>query len=213
MIIASPAKKEISIPLQPLSTSSSSSSSSSLSSSSSVASNSTVSSFQDKEEVITNATTAAAATVDHVTVHPRTRGQNDMITQVFGQASLFDTQVNDILSITTSLSGSTVNKSIKTLTCEAFIHNETVFLSSPFVGTNAGILNWADGEFQSCITHLIELAEEKTGCTALIVAIDRRLYKESLSTVLRAFMYLGFEMVSPSVHGQEPGYILVGYEL
>jgi hypothetical protein len=60
---------------------------------------------------------------------------------------------------------------------------------------------------------LIELAEEKTGCSALIVSIDRRNYKDSLSTILRAFMYLGFEMVDPAVYGQEPGYVLVGYEL
>lgn len=60
---------------------------------------------------------------------------------------------------------------------------------------------------------MIELAEEKTGCTALIVSLDRRLYKDSLSTLLRAFMYLGFEMVDPVLYGQEPGYILVGYEL
>lgn len=63
------------------------------------------------------------------------------------------------------------------------------------------------------ITHLIELAEEKTGCGALIVSIDRKNYKENLSTILRAFMYLGFEMVDPAIYRQEPGYLLVGYEL
>lgn len=60
---------------------------------------------------------------------------------------------------------------------------------------------------------MIELAEEKTGCTALVVILDRSLFKDSLSTMLRAFMYLGFEMIDPAVYGQEPGYILVGYEL
>lgn len=60
---------------------------------------------------------------------------------------------------------------------------------------------------------MIELAEEKTGCNALIVSIDRKNYKDSLSTIIRAFMYLGFEMVDPTIYGQEPGYVLVGYEL
>ncbi|KAG0802251.1 hypothetical protein G6F22_000446 [Rhizopus arrhizus] len=125
-----------------------------------------------------------------------------MITQVFGQATLFDTNVDEVLSIH-------ITRSNKTLTCEAFILNQTVFLNSPFVG----LLDWTEGEFPTCITHLIELAEEKTGCTALIVSLDRRLYKDSLSTLLRAFMYLGFEMVDPVLYGQEPGYIFVGYEL
>lgn len=63
------------------------------------------------------------------------------------------------------------------------------------------------------ITHLIELAEEKTGCSALVVSIDRRNYKDTLNTMLRAFMYLGFEMIDPAIYGQETGYVLVGYEL
>lgn len=63
------------------------------------------------------------------------------------------------------------------------------------------------------ITHLIELAEEKTGCSALVVSIDRHNYKDTLSTMLRAFMYLGFEMINPAIYGQEAGYVLVGYEL
>lgn len=179
MIIASPAKKEISIPLQPMTSAVSS-----------------LSLFEAEE----------AAAVDLVSVKSRNKSQQDFVVQVFGQASMFNAEVEETLSITTT-------KSNRTLTCEAFIHNNTVFLSSPFVGTNAGLLNWADGEFQSCITHLIELAEEKTGCSALIVSIDRRNYKETLSTILRAFMYLGFEMVDPAIYGQEPGYVLVGYEL
>lgn len=186
MIVASPAKKEISIPLQPMT--------------SAVSSSNKLNLFETEE----------AASVDLVTVNSRSNGQNDFIVQVFGQTSVFNVQVEETLSITTTHSA---DKSNRTLVCEAFIHNNTVFLSSPFVGTNAGLLNWADGEFQSCITHLIELAEEKTGCSALIVSIDRRNYKDSLSTMLRAFMYLGFEMVDPAIYGQEPGYVLVGYEL
>ncbi|KAG2229605.1 hypothetical protein BDF21DRAFT_379632 [Thamnidium elegans] len=179
MIIASSAKKEISIPLQPMT---------------SVSSSNNIYSVEE------------TAPVDLVTVNSRNKGTDDFIVQVFGQTGLFDLQVNETLSISTC-------KSTRTLVCEAFIHNETVFLSSPFVGANAGLLNWADGEFQSCITHLIELAEEKTGCSTLVISIDRRNYKDSLSTVLRAFMYLGFEMVNPSIYGQESGYVLVGYEL
>lgn len=140
MIIANPAKKEISIPLQPMT--------------SAVSSN-----IYPVEE---------AAAVDLVTVNSRKKGKrikvsfkllyslffflkkkigtNDFIVQVFGQTSLFDVQVKEILSISTSHS---VDKSLRNLSCEAFIQNDTVFISSPFVGANAVLLNWADGEFQS----------------------------------------------------------------
>ncbi|KAI9494660.1 hypothetical protein BDB00DRAFT_787013 [Zychaea mexicana] len=96
----------------------------------------------------------------------------------------------------------------KPVQCQAFIHNDTVFLTCPVMDC---LSNWADGEFQSCITHLIELAEEKTGCEYLVIAIDRRHLDNN--TVLKAFMYLGFQMIEPSVYGQELGYVLVGYEL
>ncbi|CAO3701858.1 unnamed protein product [Rhizopus stolonifer] len=177
MIIASSAKKETSIPLEPI--------------------KSDLFTPEDKQE-----------TEDYVIVHPRTTGQQDMITQVFGQASVYDVKVDEILSIHTTLA--LPNQSPKTICCEAFILDQTVFLNSPFA---AALLHWADGEFQSCITHLIELAEEKTECSALIVSLDRRLYKESSSTLLRAFMYMGFEMIDPSVYRQEPGYVFVGYEI
>ncbi|KAF1802431.1 hypothetical protein V8B55DRAFT_1352540 [Mucor lusitanicus] len=194
MIIASPAKKEISIPLQPMT---------SVSSSTTTASNNN-NNNNPKINLV-----AEETAVDIVTVNAR-NGKSDYIVQVFGQTSVFHSQVEETLSIKTTRPGF---PETRTLSCEAFIHNDTVFLSSPFVGQNAGLLNWADGEFQSCITHLIELAEEKTGCSALVVSIDRHNYKDTLSTMLRAFMYLGFEMIDPAIYGQEAGYVLVGYEL
>ncbi|KAI8373738.1 hypothetical protein BD560DRAFT_394195 [Blakeslea trispora] len=198
MIIASSAKKEISIPLQPMTSTISSNKSSTTNSA-------------DIPNQFALCDVVEDDAVDVVTINARYPGQNDFIAQVFGQASAFSAQVEEILTITTKQIGRT-EKCMRNLTCESFIHNDVVFLSSPFVGNHAGLLNWADGEFQSCITHLIELAEEKTGCHALVVWIDKHEYKQSLSTILRAFMYLGFEMVDPCVYGQEPGYILVGYE-
>ncbi|KAI9468971.1 MAG: hypothetical protein EXX96DRAFT_99983 [Benjaminiella poitrasii] len=189
MIIASPAKKEISIPLQPISSAISSSSNNS------------------KFNIIYDDIEQEETAVDFVTINGRHKGQNDFIVQVFGQSNTFDSQVDETLSIQTT------HNNEKTLSCEAFIHNNNVFLSSPFVGHKTGLLNWADGEFQSCITHLIELAEAKTGCSGLVVCISKQQYKDNLSTILRAFMYLGFEMINPTIYGQESGYVLVGYEL
>jgi hypothetical protein len=141
MIIASPAKKEISIPLQPMTSAVSSPTSSN-----------------------TNNVIGETAAVDVVTINSRNNNgkiyvykpfilsnfliEGDFIVQVFGQTSVFNTQVNETLSITTTHVGYS-EKSMRTLCCEAFIHNDTVFLSSPFVGNNAGLLNWANGEFQS----------------------------------------------------------------
>ncbi|KAI8081985.1 uncharacterized protein B0P05DRAFT_538895 [Gilbertella persicaria] len=199
MIIASAAKKEIPIPLQPMT--------------STVSSNTNTNNNTADNSNGTNKRTLRenVEEIDLVTINSRHPGQNDFIAQVFGQTSVFNAQVEETLTITTKQTGH-AGKCMKSLTCESFIHNDVVFLSSPFVGNHAGLLNWADGEFQSCITHLIELAEEKTGCHALVVWIDKHQYKDSLSTILRAFMYLGFEMVVPGVYGQEPGYVLVGYE-
>lgn len=82
MIIASPAKKEISIPLQPMTS----------------AVSSPTSSNANNANVL-----GETAAVDVVTVNSRNNnGQSDFIVQVFGQTSVFNTQVNEILSITTT---------------------------------------------------------------------------------------------------------------
>ncbi|KAG0166116.1 hypothetical protein DFQ28_009008 [Apophysomyces sp. BC1034] len=146
--------------------------------------------------------------LDVVNVQKRINGK-DFVTQMFGQSNPINHQVDEILVISTTFQTSACKR---TLQCQAFIFGNTVFLSSPLVGDNSGLSTWADGEFQSCITHLIELAEEKTGCNALVVAVDRQ-KEDSVNTILRAFMYLGFQMVDPAVYRQEPGFILVGYEL
>ncbi|KAI9265631.1 hypothetical protein BY458DRAFT_513499 [Sporodiniella umbellata] len=134
-----------------------------------------------------------------VTVRACTRSPKDAMALVFGQTVL-DTQVNQTLSITGKVAH-------HLLECEAFVVNQTIFLSSP----STSLLDWEGHEFQSCITHLIDMAEKQTGCTALVFMLRSQLYQHSLSTLLRAFMYLGFEMMGS--YGQDPAYVLVGYEL
>jgi hypothetical protein len=34
-----------------------------------------------------------------------------------------------------------------------------------------------------------------------------------VNTILRAFMYLGFELVNPSLYNHDSSFVLVGYEL
>jgi hypothetical protein len=129
---------------------------------------------------------------DIVTFTKRDKARkHDWVSQVFGSL-----EVEELMVISTPALASP---------CQAFISDSTVFLSAPVI--------LQDGCFQSCITHLLELAEEKTGCENLVVVIDRRNLDTEFKNLLRAYMYSGFQMVNPSVYGQEPGFVLLGYEL
>ncbi|CAO3590296.1 unnamed protein product [Absidia cylindrospora] len=137
------------------------------------------------------------------------RYEGDFMNKVFGKSTVIN-KVEQAMTIATTRPTGVYYQSRK-LQCQAIIYNDTVFLSSPFVGSNSGLINWAPGDFQSCVTHLIELAEEKTGCSAMVVVIDKH-DKIELNTILRAFMYLGFEMLNPSLYNQDSRFVLVGYE-
>lgn len=69
-----------------------------------------------------------------------TDSQKDFVATVFGRASQIDSQVDELMLISTPIHGRTVE-------CQAFIHNQTVFLSSPVVGNDSS--GWGDGDFQS----------------------------------------------------------------
>ncbi|KAI9264188.1 hypothetical protein BDA99DRAFT_536914 [Phascolomyces articulosus] len=181
MIIASHAKKELAIQLQVLQ-------SPTTTPSPSVTSNTATS------------TSVSPASPETLCFPHEYCTKNDFVGTVFTRWSK---SVDEHMVIAT-----TIHQTSRPVQCQAFIHDDTVFLTSPVTDR---LSNWADGEFQSCVTHLIELAEEKTGCEYLVIALDRRHLDNN--TVLRAFMYLGFQMIDPSVYGQEPGFVLVGYEL
>ncbi|KAI8096230.1 uncharacterized protein BX664DRAFT_323425 [Halteromyces radiatus] len=158
-----------------------------------------------------NGTKPCLETLPTDVIHFYKRKEGDFIDKVFGKDNVINNKVDQVLSIITTRPLGHIYQR-RTLECQACIYNNTVFLSSPFVGTNAGLLNWAPGDFQSCVTHLIELAEEKTGCSALVVAIDKQ-DKAEVNVVLRAFMYLGFEMMNPLIYRQDARFIFVGYEI
>ncbi|KAI8138930.1 hypothetical protein BJV82DRAFT_628451 [Fennellomyces sp. T-0311] len=182
MIIASPAKKELAIQLQVLQTP-------------------TTATSSPDTVCFSHEYCSNPEDQDIVTVSKRELGTaTDFVGTVFARWSK---SVDEHMVIST-----TTHETSRPVQCQAFIHDDTVFLTCPVMDR---LSSWADGEFQSCVTHLIELAEEKTGCEYLVIAIDRRHLDNN--TVIRAFMYLGFQMIEPSVYGQEPGFILVGYEL
>ncbi|ORZ22573.1 hypothetical protein BCR42DRAFT_406514 [Absidia repens] len=178
MIIAKPAKKSVSIPLQTFLV--------------------PISSAPFVEQ---NLPTDAITFIN--------RCEGDFVDKVFGKSNIIN-KVEQVLSITTTATGP-YHQNQHTFQSQACIHNQTVFLCSPFVGTNTGKVKWAPGGFQSCITHLIDLAEETTGCSEMVVVIDQH-DKTDSNTLLRAFMYLGFELLNPSLYNQNSGFTLVGYE-
>jgi hypothetical protein len=69
----------------------------------------------------------------------------DLVDKVFGKTS--GMQAMDLSITTTRPAGHTYQN--RTLQCQACIHNDTIFLSSPFVGINTGLITWAAGDFQS----------------------------------------------------------------
>ncbi|KAI8343994.1 hypothetical protein BC941DRAFT_464233 [Chlamydoabsidia padenii] len=136
--------------------------------------------------------------------------EGDFADKVFGKNNQINAAVDQILSITTTRPAGHIYQH-RTLQCQACIYNDTVFLTCPFVGTNVGLANWAHGDFQSCVTHLIDMAEEKTGCKAMVMIIDKE-DKFELNTIIRALMYFGFELLNSTLYNQDAKYILFGYE-
>lgn len=71
------------------------------------------------------------------------RDKDDFVATVFGHTSQMHQQVEQLMSISTVA----FHGSAQTVHCQAFIHGDTVFLSSPV--TDDVLANWNDGEFQS----------------------------------------------------------------
>ncbi|ORX59835.1 hypothetical protein DM01DRAFT_1405306 [Hesseltinella vesiculosa] len=130
----------------------------------------------------------------------------DFVAKLFGDTKV-DKCVEQVMTIRLPISDAPAP--FRQLESHAFIFNDTVFMSSPVVVGEEN--ECCAQDFQSSVTRFIELAEEKTGCSALVVAIDKQ--KHEVNAILRAYMYLGFQLVNPSIYQQHPQFTLVGYEL
>jgi hypothetical protein len=71
----------------------------------------------------------------------------DFVDKVFGKNNVISA-VDQVLSITTTRPAGSLYQN-RTLQSQACIYNDTIFLSSPFVGANVGLADWAPGDFQS----------------------------------------------------------------
>ncbi|KAJ1943913.1 hypothetical protein EC988_006117 [Linderina pennispora] len=77
--------------------------------------------------------------------------------------------------------------------------------------------------FRNAVMALMELAEDVLMCASVIVALPKALtplsnngisHQDTLAaaSLVRAFLYSGFEMVSPLLYQPSPSYVLVGYD-
>ncbi|KAG2183099.1 hypothetical protein INT44_006080 [Umbelopsis vinacea] len=113
-------------------------------------------------------------------------------------------EIQQSLNVTVSKEG----PSVEFIECQAFIWNDTIFMEPP--AALSGPTTWADGEFQRCIISLIEMAENRSDCHRLVVAIHHPVNNGNL---LRAFMYVGFTLVHPQTYHQKSDFMLFGYEI
>ncbi|KAJ2830745.1 hypothetical protein IWW50_000061 [Coemansia erecta] len=95
----------------------------------------------------------------------------------------------------------------------AFIVDDVLYVHvSEFSGSECN--------FRDAIMALMELAEDVLGCLSVIVALPRvmgtqagpALDTDAAASLVRAFMYSGFELVSPLLYCPSSAYILVGYD-
>jgi len=67
-------------------------------------------------------------------------------------------------------------------------------------------------DLKESFVAIIELAEQWLKCNTLVVCLDKK--SPHLSTLIRSFFYVGFELVTPGTYNHNSGdFILVGMEL
>jgi len=84
----------------------------------------------------------------------------------------------------------------------AFIKDATLYIELP------SDCNW---NFQESMTSLLDLAEEIFGCEKIIIFIKKN---KDVKLLLHSFMYIGFQIVNPTLYFEKPiDYYVIGYEL
>ncbi|KAJ1723664.1 hypothetical protein LPJ53_001996 [Coemansia erecta] len=102
---------------------------------------------------------------------------------------------------------------------EGFIIDDVLFVRVPVFAASGA-------HFRSAVMALIELAEDVLGCASIMIAVPKSLTGTSSSSsvdsssssaaaaasLVRAFMYSGFELVSPMLYQPSDAYVLLGYD-
>jgi len=87
----------------------------------------------------------------------------------------------------------------------AVVSTNTLFIKVP------KSIEWGENDgfgFKECVVAVMELAEEVLECSNLVVCLEKS--RNDLTSLLRAFMFVGFEIVHPSVYNFGETYVLVG---
>ncbi|KAJ1552955.1 hypothetical protein HK096_009782 [Nowakowskiella sp. JEL0078] len=88
----------------------------------------------------------------------------------------------------------------------AIVSKNTLFIKVP------DSVEWEGGfGFKESVVAVMELAEDILGCGDLVVCLQKT--RSDLNSLLRAFMFVGFEIVHPSVYKLGSDHILVGTKL
>ncbi|KAJ2504660.1 hypothetical protein IWW47_002420 [Coemansia sp. RSA 2052] len=69
-----------------------------------------------------------------------------------------------------------------------------------------------DQAFRAAVMALMDLAEDVLGCLSVLVALPKNSSSAAAVSLARAFLYSGFELVSPLLYQPSPAYLLVGYD-
>ncbi|PWA03087.1 hypothetical protein BB558_000765 [Smittium angustum] len=88
--------------------------------------------------------------------------------------------------------------------CVGFVIDSTIFVNAPDLSCN-------DSEFNTRVLSLIEFAESVLDSQNLVLFLPKQ--NENFSKSIRAFMYAGFEVVSPKAFAFSTDYFLLGYDL
>jgi len=110
---------------------------------------------------------------------------------------------------------------------QALPHAQKVSISAPNMGAvfdgvvlelpNRPKTLYVDGksaeavDLRESIVALLDLADERLGCSALVIVLERASAK--LSSLLHSLMYVGGTVVTKPVYQVDPAYVLVGLEI
>ncbi|KAJ3330133.1 hypothetical protein HDU76_006365 [Blyttiomyces sp. JEL0837] len=86
-----------------------------------------------------------------------------------------------------------------------FICGNSVFIRIP---ESIGLTGGNSFGFKESVIAALELAEDAFGCDSLVFCLDKT--RKDIASLLRSFLFIGFEIVHPSVYNVGEKFILVG---
>ncbi|KAJ2368753.1 hypothetical protein IW150_005324, partial [Coemansia sp. RSA 2607] len=94
---------------------------------------------------------------------------------------------------------------------EGFIVDDVLFVRVPLFAASGA-------QFRTAVMALLELAEDVLHCASIMIAVPKTpspissLSSADAASLVRAFMYAGFDLVSPMLYQPAEEYVLLGYD-